>query len=43
MVTRFVLECQKTGRHWIYASEGQCLHAARYFGLSDYSIERIEK
>lgn len=40
---RFILTCAKTGRHWVYLSEGQCRNAARYLGLKDYNIERIKE
>lgn len=39
---RFILECTKTGRHWRYASTGQCYRAALHLGLTDYTIARME-
>ena len=33
------LTCLKTGRHWHYATIGQCYRAARHLGLVDYTIE----
>jgi hypothetical protein len=41
-MTRFILECSKTGRFWRYASEGQCRQAAKALGLVDYTIERVK-
>lgn len=39
-MTRFILECTKTGRTWTYATEALCYRAAQTFGLTDYTIER---
>lgn len=37
-MTRWLLTCDRTGRFWRYASEGQCKRAAQHFGLKDYTI-----
>lgn len=39
---RFTLSCTKTGRRWVYFSEGQCRQVALLKGLKDYEIERNE-
>lgn len=38
---RWVLECQKTGRHWPCWSERACYLRAQIMGLTDYNFGRV--
>lgn len=39
-MTRFILECTKTGRWWRYAIEAMAYRAAYHLGVTDFTIER---
>lgn len=38
MGTRWLLECERTGRFWWHSSSAHCMRAAHRLGLKDYTI-----